>query len=481
MISITFLVRIWSRTNGCKRMNSIAVPVIILSCLILFGSGCSGLDKKVCVQRIQGNKILSDIKILDYGDYDAMLPPFTYCAGDMRYVFAVPEDNMVGTNELDNAIKLLEFQNDGKLEKHVVKKDFMEMVTGPFEFRFLPVWSDKEIAYSQSRGVLLVNIPDKKVEIHTVVPGLDDIIQDLQILDASKRIFVFEIILPAEGLGNYEKILKVIRFENGTFTIFAEHPAGIKTSAYTEPWFVYQKKIFIYKDSTTELEVFDENFKLTTHPLAEAFNKNQIGFRCMQEIAIHPTLPIALIIEQGKWPNEEQLSRFDSLSGLVRDKAADTLYDEARRLNLYLFRWNEPDEKERFIPLLSLAGSIWNSYNPQNQYSHFSFSPDGKWVVFRDGSIRGNDLYSSDNPVFVAIPINEKNPLLLGKPLKLGNAMRSDAIGPTGTAWTTNPTAFVMCDGVILYRWNLDIYDQISRQKIKMPPNAPDPFVKNGD
>ena len=264
----------------------------------------------------------------------------------------------------------------------------------------------------------------------------------------------------------------------GVFTL-AEHPAGIKTSAYTEPWFVYQKKIFIYKDSTTELEVFDENFKPATHPLAESFNKNQVGFRCMQEIAIHPTLPIALIIEQGKWPNEEQLSKFDSLPGLAWDKATDPLYDEARRLNLYLFRWNEPDEKKRFIPLLSLAGSIWNSYNPQKQYSHLSFSPDGKWVVFRDGSNRSNDLYSSDNPVFVAIPINEKNPLLLGKPLKLGNAMRSDAIGPTGTAWTTNPTAFVMCDGVILYRWNLDIYDQISLQKIKMPPNAPDPFVKN--
>ncbi len=463
-------------------MKNIAVPVIILSCLISFGSGCSGPDKAGCKQHTRENQAMSDIKILDYGDYDAMLPPLTYCAGDMRYVFAVPKDNVVGTNELDNAIKLLEFKSDGKLEQHVVKKDFMEMVTGPFEFRFLPVWSDKEIAYSQSRGFLLINIPDKKVEIHTISPGMyAGDIENIAVLDDKKRDFVFEV-LKSSGRGVAEtwdeKTLKIIRFKNDTFTVLAEHPAGIKTSAYTEPWFVYQKKIFIYKDSTTELEVFDENFKPATHPLAEAFNKNQVGFRCMQEIAIHPTLPIALVIEQGKPPTKEILASADSLPDPEDEKAREIIYNEFERLTLFLFRWNEPDEKKRFIPLLSLAGSIWNSYNPLNQYSHLSFSPDGKWVIFRDGSNRSNDLYSSDNPVFVAIPINEKNPLLLGKPLKLGNAMRSDAIGPTGTAWTTNPTAFVMCDGVILYRWNLDIYDQISMEKIKMPPNAPDPFVK---
>ena len=456
-----------------NKMKMIAIPLFILASLIFFGAECSGPDKAGYKQNTKGDQTMSDIKILDYGDYDVMLPPLTYCAGDMRYVFAVPEDNMVGTNELDNAIKLLEFQNDGKLEKHVVKKDFMEMVTGPFEFRFLPVWSDKEIAYSQSRGVLLVNIPDKKVEIHTVVPGLDDIIQDLQILDASKRIFVFEIILPAEGLGNYEKILKVIRFENGTFTIFAEHPAGIKTSSYTEPWFVYQKRIFIYKDSTTEFEVFDENFNPTTHPLAEAFNKNSKNFRQLFEIAVHPSLPFALIVETGKDTIDWEYLK--SLPFEEYKKVSAPMLAECSRRTLYLFQWQHSDPEKRMTPLISVAGSIWKSYNPKNAYCNFSYSPDGKWVVFRDKS---ND---HKNPVFVAIPITEKNPLLLGKPLKLGNAMRSDAIGPTGTAWTTNPTAFVMCDGVILYRWNLDIYDQISMEKIKMPPNAPDPFVKRGE
>jgi hypothetical protein len=52
--------------------------------------------------------------------------------------------------------------------------------------------------------------------------------------------------------------------------------------------------------------------------------------------------------------------------------------------------------------------------------------------------------------------------------------MRDGALEPKTTAWTTNPTAFVMCDGMVLYRWNLDRYTQL--QKIKMPAGAKDPF-----
>lgn len=465
------------------KWNRIAATVLFLFLFILSGCGCAGADKTECKHKIKEIKAMIDTSIIDYGDYEVMLSPGIYCPGDdIRYVFAVPNDNMVGTNELDNAITLLEFKNEEELNHHVVKKDFMEMVTGPFEFRFLPVWSDKEIAYSQSKGFLLVNIPDRKVEIHTISPGMyTGNIENIAVLDSSNKTFVFEINEDNAEVQGFDKILKVIRFENDSFTVLAEHPAGIKTSAYTEPWFVYQKKIFIYKDSSTKLEVFDENFKPATDPLAAAFNRNQVAFRCMQEITIHPTLPMALIIEQGKLPRKEQIDKMLLLSGTAQKVAVDSLFADSERKTLYLFHWNEPDVKKRFIPLLSLAGSIWNSYNPANDYSHLTFSPDGKWFVFRDGSMRGNDLSSSDNPVFVAVPISEKNPLYLGKPIKLGNAMRRDAIGPTATAWTTKPTAFVMCDGKVIYRWNLDKYKSLSMQKVKMPPGAPDVFVKNGE
>jgi hypothetical protein len=452
------------------KIKKIVVLAIAIFIPWLHGCVCIGY-KTDCSQMLKEKHTMSDTVIMDFGDYDVMLPPLTYCAGDeIRYVFAVPKNNMVGTNELDNAIKLLEFKSDNDLEQHVIKKNFLEMVTGPFEFRFLPVWSDKEIAYSQSKGFIIVNIQDRTVEIHTISPGIyTGDIEKLAVLDASSRTFVLEINPHAAGMGNYEKILKVIRFNNGAFTILSEYFAGIKTPAYTPPWFVYQKNIFVYNDSTTKLEVFDKEFKPVSHPLAEAFNQNSDKFRQLFEIVIHPDLPIAIIVETGKNVDWKYL---ESLPVEVFEKVSPPLLEESARRVLYLFQWEREDKNKRFVPLISPIGSNWKSYNPVNSYDNFCFSPDGKWVVFQDHS---ND---SKNPTFVAIPISDKNPLYLGKPVKLGKVIREDAIGPTGTAWTTNPTAFVMCDGMLIYRWNLDKYFQQSVTRVKMPPGSPDPFVK---
>jgi hypothetical protein len=60
---------------------------------------------------------------------------------------------------------------------------------------------------------------------------------------------------------------------------------------------------------------------------------------------------------------------------------------------------------------------------------------------------------SEDNikPVFVAASVDQKNPVCLGKPIKLGKVTRQGASRTTGTAWATEPTSFVMCDGLLLY------------------------------
>jgi hypothetical protein len=447
-----------------KRKNSTCLALILII-LFLCGLSCSSADKSDYKSKLKEIRAMIDTTIMDYGDYEALVPPEIYCPGEeIRYIFAVPKNNTIGTNELNNAITLLEFKNSEELEQHVVKKDFMEMVTGPFDFRFLPVWSAKEIAYSQSKGFLLVNLQDKKVEIHTISPGMyAGDIENVAVIDGAKRTFVLEV-LSSNG-NDYgenwdDKTLKVIQFSNDTFSVLAEHPAGKKTSAYTEPWFVYDKKIFIFNDSTTKLEVFDEQFKSVNHPIAESFNKNRVGFRSMQEIVIHPTLPFALIVEQGKPPTKDKLNAADALPESECDKARSLIYGDFERKTLYLFRWTEPDPKKQFVPLLSVAGSIWNSYNPTNSYSDFTFSPDGKWVIFRDKT------EGSDNPIFVTVPISTNNTLYLGKPIKLGKVLRQDAIGPKGTAWTTNPTAFVMSDGLMLYRWNMDDIPSVERVKM---------------
>jgi hypothetical protein len=462
------------------KLKRIIATTLYLFCAVVVGIVFFCTDKAGCKLKVEELRTMIDTTIMNFGDYDVMLPPSIYCPGpEIRNIFAVPKDNMIGTNDLDNAVMLLEFKTDEDFKLHVVKQNFMEEVTGAYYFRFMPVWSKTEITYAQSKGFLIINIPAQKVEIHTISSGIySGNIENLFILDATKRTLVLEIDEPDAEVDGFDKILKVIRFENNTFTVLAQYPAGSKTNAYTEPWFVYQQKIFVYNDSTTKIEVFDENFKPVTHPLAETFNRNQIGFRCMQEIAIHPTLPFALIVEKGKMPSKKSIDKLLQLPASEKRITVDSLLADSRRKSLYLFCWNEPDEKKQLIPLISVAGSIWNSYNPANKYSQLTFSPDGKWLIFRDGTMRGTNSNSENNPVFVAVPIDEKNPLFLGKPVKLGHAMREGLPEPTATAWTTNPTAFTMCDGMMIYRWNLDRYNQSGTQKVKMPPEAQDPFNK---
>ncbi|MDD5342914.1 MAG: hypothetical protein PHW12_00685 [Smithella sp.] len=412
---------------------------------------------------------MSDTVVMDFGDFDVATPT-TYCVGEhMKNIFSVPVKDAVGTNEIDNAVSVLHFKKDNEIKREEVKKDFMEMVSGPFDFRFLPLWSEKEIAYSQTKGFLLVNIPEKKVEIYTICPGITQgDIGNVAVLNGKNKTFVFEILTSdgnAKGETWNDKILRVIRFENDTFTVIAEHPAGIKTLSYSEPWFTYQSTIFIYNDSTTKLEAFDEKFQPVKHPLSEAFNANSKTFRCLLGISIHPRLPFAIIVEIGKDPDQKKL---DSIPPGQFAKLSKPLYDETGRRTLYLFRWQNPDAKQQLVPLVSVTGSIWKSYNPENSYEDFSFSPDGKWVVFRDLS------KSSTNPIFVAVPINEKNPLYLGKPIKLGRASREDAIGPTATCWASDPTAFVMCDGLAIYKWDLGNFDK--EEHVTMPPDAKSPY-----
>jgi hypothetical protein len=44
--------------------------------------------------------------------------------------------------------------------------------------------------------------------------------------------------------------------------------------------------------------------------------------------------------------------------------------------------------------------------------------------------------------------------------------LRKEAKGPTGTAWTTDPTAFVMSDGLLLYKWDLGDIGKLKKVKI---------------
>jgi hypothetical protein len=56
------------------------------------------------------------------------------------------------------------------------------------------------------------------------------------------------------------------------------------------------------------------------------------------------------------------------------------------------------------------------------------------------------------------LPKIDRNPLFIGEPLYLGKVMREDAT-PTSSAWIQKPVSFVVSDGLVLYKWDLDNVD----------------------
>jgi hypothetical protein len=77
----------------------------------------------------------------------------------------------------------------------------------------------------------------------------------------------------------------------------------------------------------------------------------------------------------------------------------------------------------------------------------FSFSPDGKWVVF---------LKDYPEPAMTYImPVSEMYPHYLGSPIMISKNSFKAGQG----AWTTNPTAFVGTNLDKIYRCDLENQD----------------------
>jgi hypothetical protein len=77
----------------------------------------------------------------------------------------------------------------------------------------------------------------------------------------------------------------------------------------------------------------------------------------------------------------------------------------------------------------------------------FSFSRDGKWVVFE------NEV-SLDTKKTYLMPVSEKYPNYLGSPILLFDKAFGGAVN-NKSAWTTNPISFVGSRLDKLYRWEL--------------------------
>ena len=321
---------------------------------------------------------------------------FNLRSGSSLSIFEVPQDNSIGTNDMNNAITLLSFHNN-KIRYDHYFKNAVEDVEGGGEY--IPVVSKNVIGFGQTRRFLLYDFDHHTYNNYRIVRSIDKNIEKVAIADAKKRKFVFEIeshnpksddawdyttqLLWFDLSGNEAKLIKNISICNGV------------------TWSVALGKIFTYDIGKDELSVLNTDFEPDHHPLADidSNNKGKISFTRLYP---HSNLPFAIL---GAGRKYEVLVSW----GQGREKAAITIFgDNAISRN-------------------------------------FSFSPDGKWVVFTEGGVM-------DHPKKTYImPISERYPNYLGSPIKLLN----DSFNANNFGWTTNPISFVGSSLNKLYRWEL--------------------------
>ena len=360
---------------------------------------------------------------LHYGKAPDLWPVVVGMKDENTDIFSVPTENAVGTNSLNNAITLLKFNKD-QIVYDEVRKDFIEGVGSGDKF-YPGIFSDIWIGYTQTRGFLLFNLKDKSFADHIVLKPSYEWITNVNVIDSAKFQFLFQVCRSDEL-----RFLRVFEFDGkGNFKQISELQAGPHKVGYLEPWAIQNKTIFVYNNDSIKMTAFDINFKPVQHPFCDLFNGLK-NFRCLDEMVIHPTLPFAILVEMDR--------------------------DDRANYKVWLARWDHPEEKERCVELLGQDISMFSKYANIKHLvcTQFEFSPDGKWLLFRDHSEYA--VQKVDSPIFVTMPVSADNPLFLGKPKFLGRVLRENA-RPTSTAWIQKPQlSFVASDGKVLYKWELE-------------------------
>jgi len=347
-----------------------------------------------------GNKKMKPSNLYDIKEAKSLDPQiFTVKTTSSLSLFPVPQNNSIGTNDMNNAITLISFPK-GKIDYDKYFKNAFEQVGGGGEY--IPVISPDTIGFGQTRRFVLYNFKTKKHSRYRVAASIDESIQKIAIASAWLKHFVFEIKgydNKSEDHKDYTSSLQLIDLSGEESKLLKKIP--IETGAI---WSVVGDKNFLYRSKTKHLQIFNMNLEPAQHPLADVIkhNKDKINFA---KIHAHPTLPFAIL----DWGTD----------------------------NAVFISWGQGRESAP----VSILGD-------REGVSQFSFSPDGKWVTFQ-GEI---DLNTHKTYL---MPVSEKYPHYLGTPILLSqNPFNENNFG-----WTNQPVSFVGSSIDKLYRWDLENQD----------------------
>jgi len=366
------------KRHSCKGYLSMLAILVICACL--FSSTTYGGNKMEPLYNLNEAKPLKP-EVYDIGT-DALLS-----------LFPVPQDNSIGTNDLNNAITILSF-NKGKIKKDQYFKNALDQVGGGGTY--LPVIAPDTIGFGQVRRFVLYNFRTKVHQYYRIVVPLDETIQKIAIADARLRQFIFEIKeydRKSENPSDKTFNLQLMDLSNKEPRLIKEIPRELGVS-----WSVVSDKIFLYARRKEQLQVLTMKFEPAQHPLADVINRNK-GKISFSWIHSHPSFPFAI------------------LSG---GKNGSTFVN-----------WGK-DRDTTLHPLFSGA-------------TQFSFSPDGKWLVFK------KENFSDDTFNTYLMPVSEKYPNYLGSPILLFE----EHFNANSCGWTTNPISFLGKRSTNIYRWEL--------------------------
>jgi hypothetical protein len=314
----------------------------------------------------------------------------------LSHIFSVPERGSIGTNSMNNAITVLDLS--GKRVKYrEVRRNFIDEAESG-DMVFLPEFSKDTIGYSQTRGFLLFNVKTGEFRDRLMVRLLQLTIQDVAVLDWEKRLFLFNMDF-TPGFDGSTADLHMM-------DLSGPEPKDVATfEIKKEPlWAALGKTTFYFtkEGERLKLHALDEWLKPVEHPLLAIYDARFPNGEA-ELPTVHPNHPIAIFAtEEGA--SEDTLSVLGVSWRSPEDKAS-----------------SEPRSKA-FKLLESMSGG-------------FRFSPDGKWVLFRDRT--GGPLR------YVAMPVDPALPHYFGPPVLLETKEEVSDRWNGNCAWISDPVSVV--------------------------------------
>ena len=296
----------------------------------------------------------------------------------------------------DGGIELLHCGEDFKAE--ALPSDGVEYGG---DISIAPRYSDEWIGYGQTRGFDQYNLRTHEHKWHMVAPRLEETVKACRAIDPEKNIFAF-MIEWREG-AKVKRIFKVCDLSQEEMIVLKKVETDFIPGGFAYNSFAVKDSVLFYLSEKDEaLCSVDKNWNPVTHPFTAAYNEHHKKFFMTQRIEIHPTLPIAIISAKGT----------------------------------FLISWK--DNKKNLMPLVSLDKNIATG--------SYSFSPDGKYIVWRSVKLGADDKY-------YYAEVSEKIPGYVGIPKLLPISYQiNDA---EAILWASNPPTVLVAKSDGLYWWHI--------------------------